>query len=226
MERRRFLRTLAATGPLSTAGCLGDFGLGPSNTYLDRPERQEIRSANLPYPAYSERLPSVRLTDPLAGREVSTTEFDDELVLVTFFYTTCTSICPFLISSLREVQTAAVDGGYGDEVVFLAITFDPGRDTATRLRSYGRGMHVDLDAGNWHFLRPDTPERATAVVEETFGVTFERTGPPDDAMYMFNHLGLVVFANEKGYVERAYTGDDPKGGVILNDVNRVRDARR
>jgi protein SCO1/2 len=226
MERRRFLQTVAATGALSTAGCLGYVGLGSSDTYLDDPENQQIRSANLPYPAYGQQLPEVTLEAPLAGRDVTTTAFDDKLVLVTFFYTYCNSICPFLISSLREVQTAAIEGGYGDDVVFLPITFDPARDTADRFREYADQMNVNLDAGNWYFLRPDGKQRAKAVVEDTFGVTFERAGPPSDSMYMFNHLGLVVFANEMGYVERAYTGDDPKGGRILDDVKQVRSARR
>jgi len=82
---------------------------------------------------------------------------------------------------------------------------------------------VDLDAGNWFFLRPETEARAKAVVQETFGVAYEKTGATDSSMYMFNHLGLVLLANRDGYVERAYTGNDPKAKRIREDLETVRE---
>jgi len=225
MNRRRYLAALSGIG--ATAGCLGTnvgpFGGGGSgNAYLDDPDR-EVDGSALPYPTYGDPLPEVTLSAPVAGRDVTTTGFEDREVLLTFFYSHCNTVCPFLISSLRSVQTAAVEGGYGDELAVLAVTFDPKRDTASRLREYAATMNVDLDAGNWFFLRPETEDRAKAVVQETFGVTFEKTGATDSSMYMFNHLGLVVLANRDGYVERAYSGDDPESDRIVSDLETIRD---
>ncbi|WP_115862467.1 SCO family protein [Halorussus litoreus] len=224
MDRRRYLAALSGIG--ATAGCLGvnvgPFGGdGSANAYLDEPDR-EVDGSALPYPTYGDELPEVTVADPVAGRDVTTTAFDDREVLMTFFYSHCNTVCPFLISSLRSVKTAAVEGGYGDELAVLAVTFDPERDTADRLREYAETMNVDLDADNWFFLRPETEDRAKSVVQETFGVAFEKTGATDSSMYMFNHLGLVVLVNRDGYVERAYSGDDPKADRIQRDLETVR----
>jgi protein SCO1/2 len=224
MNRRQFLSAASVAGAAATAGCTGLLG-GSGNTHLDKPEDQPARSANLPYPAYGEEFPEVTLPDPVAGTEVTTTQFEDRNVLATFFYSHCNSICPFLISSLREVQVAAEEGGYGDEMVVLAITFDPKRDTAARLREYAELMHVDVDAANWHFLRPETEARAKSVVEDTFGVAFEKTGATGSSMYMYNHFGLVTLSNERDYVERAYTGDDPKAERVRSDLETVVNAQ-
>jgi protein SCO1/2 len=224
MNRRRFLAAMGATGVAATAGCTGVLG-GSPNTYLDKPENQSVRSANLPYPAYGQELPEVTVPDAISGTDVTTTQFDDRNVLMTFFYSHCNSICPFLISSLRQVQTAAANEGYGDEMVVLAVTFDPKRDTKERLQEYAEMMHVDLSADNWHFLRPESESRAKAVVQDTFGVYFEKTGATDSSMYMFNHLGLVTLSNEKGYVERGYTGDEPKAERVRADLETIVDAQ-
>jgi protein SCO1/2 len=226
MYRRKLLSALGTTAVASTAGCVGSVLGESSKTVLDKPESQSVRSANLPYPAYGEALPEVSLDAPLAGREISTTEFGDRLVLMTFIYSHCNSICPFLVSTLRQVQTAATQNGYADDVVFLPVTFDPKRDDEARLREYADMMHVDLDVGNWHFLRPRDHDHAKQVVQETFGVTFQKTGATESSMYMYNHLGLAILANGDGVVERAYSGTDPKAEKIKGDVETILDARR
>lgn len=124
---------------------------------------------------------------------------------------------------LGRIQADAAEQGYADEVAAMPITFDPEYDTAERLREFGSDRGVDFDAGNWFFLRPEGPERADEVVNETFGVGFERTESGDDQEgegdddqsdtesddedgMPFAHLSLILLANAAGYVERAYVG--------------------
>jgi protein SCO1/2 len=224
MRRRTFLTTAAGSGLAASAGCLGSVGAvlgdGSQHTVLGKPETQPTRSANLPYPAYGEKLPGATLPAAIADRTVSVGDLETAVVM-TFFYSHCNTVCPFLISSMRKVQTNAIEGGYGDQVTFLPVTFDPARDDAERLREYAEMMNVDLDAGNWYFLRPDDHEHAKEVVEERYGVTFEKTGATDSSMYMYNHLGLLLVVNAEGYVERAYTGDDPKGTRVWSALETV-----
>ncbi|MFB6079769.1 MAG: SCO family protein [Haloferacaceae archaeon] len=189
MYRRRLLRGLTAGGlaPLA-AGCLGGRGGGSdssSHTHLDRPESQRADSADLPYPAWSQQLPTATLPDPLAGESVTTTQYEGERnVMLTCFYSHCPNVCQQMIGQMRNVQADAVKNGYADEVAFLAITFDPERDTKARLAEYAKEKHVALDAGNWHFLRPNSVSRAKAVVTEKFGIKFQKrtpTGRPSGA---------------------------------------------
>lgn len=219
MHRREYLRSFAAAGAVTTsvAGCLGD---GNPNTALGRPDRQ-YESEDVPYPAWGQRVPDVSIDDPLAGTEIRVRDVDTP-TLLTFFYSHCQTVCPVLVSTLREVQTHALTEGYGEEVTFLPVTFDPERDDAGRLEAYAEQLNVDLDAGNWRFLRPATTDRARAVVSDQFGVFFERTQPEDMDKYMFTHTALTLLVNADGYVERAYRTKSPDETQLIDDLGRVR----
>jgi len=219
MDRRTYLGTLSAATLGATAGCLGG---GNPNTALGEPDRPEgVTSEALSYPAWGEQVPDVALPDPLTGEQIGLRELDRP-ALVSFFYSNCMSICPRLVSALREVQIHSVQNGYADEVGFYPITFDPQRDTADRLREYAGTMNVDLDVGNWHFLRPDGRAQAKAVLEEEFGFAFQRNQPDDGGKYMFTHIGLVLLVNADGYVERAYRDREGTEGRYIEDLERVR----
>jgi len=219
MDRRTYLATLGAVSLGGTAGCLGG---GHPNTTLGEPDRPDgVTSEALAYPAWGEQIPDVTLPDPVIGEQVDLRGVDRP-AFVSFFYSNCMSICPRLISALREVQIHSVRNDYADEVGFYPITFDPQRDTGSRLREYAGKMNVDLNAGNWHFLRPEDRDRAKRVLEEEFGFVFKRTEPEDGGKYMFTHIGLVLLVNADGYVERAYRGKEGKEGTYIEDLGTVR----
>ncbi|MFB6136528.1 MAG: SCO family protein [Halobacteriaceae archaeon] len=241
MDRRAYLRGVAGGGVASAlAGCLaGSDGQSSPHTYLDRPESQRADSADLPYPAWGQELPSATLPAPLADETVTTTQFTGQRnVLLTFFYSHCPNVCQQMIGQMRNVQADAIEEGYADEVAFLAVTFDPERDAPQRLETYAEQKHVALDAGNWYFLRPESAERAEAVVTETFGIEFQKTdanGDPvengsgsgngtDSTDYYFTHLGLVLLVDVDGYVERAYQfakSGNPPWQDRRDDLQRV-----
>lgn len=230
MDRRRFLRGLAVGGTATAlAGCLGGGGGGSPHTYLPKSATaKKVKSADLPYPAWGQQLPSVTLPDPLTGESVTTTQFEGSRnVLLTVFYSHCpkptpnnSAICRKLISQMRNIQADAEANGYADELAFLAITFDPVRDTAERLRAFADEMNIDLSAGNWYFLRPPDHARAEAVVHGTFGIKFVKVTPTPTPTagagnatatasstpesYSFNHSEMLFLVNLDGYVERVY----------------------
>ncbi|MFB6102527.1 MAG: SCO family protein [Haloplanus sp.] len=219
MHRRTYLQALGVAGVGATAGCLGG---GDPNTTLGKPDRKGgVTSEALAYPAWGERIPDVTFPDPLTGERIDLRGVDRP-AFVSFFYANCMSVCPRLISALREVQIHSIENDYADEVGFYPITFDPQRDTAAALRDYADKMNVDLDAGNWHFLRPEGRDRARTVLEEEFGFVFRRTTPEDGGKYMFNHIGLVLLVNGDGYVERAYRGQEGREETYIEDLKTVR----
>ncbi|QUO48828.1 SCO family protein [Halorubrum ruber] len=228
MDRRHFLRSLAATGAAAgataTAGCAGVLGeSGPEGTILGPPE---IDLSEASHPSYGEEMPDFTVPDPIAGEEITVSEFEGErAVLWTSFYTHCPDgVCPALILRLRRAQEVAAEEGFGDEAAFLPITFDPERDTEEVLREYADQQGVDLDAGNWHFLRPETYERAQEIHDEKFGLVIEKQ-PADDIEnleYRFPHYGLIILANKQGIVERAYPrGPQTDIERLVDDFRRV-----
>lgn len=214
MDRRTYLRASATAGVALAAGCLGR---GAGNLTLDKPDDQGADSEDLPYPAYGQEFPESTLPDPLRDREITTSEFEDErVVLMTFIYTHCPDgICPALTQVLRHAQADAIENGYESDVAFLATTFDVERDTDAVLREYGESQGVKYEVENWHFLRPESQERAREVVTDTYGVQYERIDPSelagdhsghDMGEYAYNHYPITYLVNRKGYVERAYAG--------------------
>jgi len=227
MQRRTYLTAGVGIGAAS-AGCLSSVrgGGGGNETVLDPQADQQHDSSSLPYPAYGEPLPSFELPDPLAGETVASDDVDETLV-VTAFFASCPVECVRLIGQLAGVQQGTVDRGIDDEVTFLAITFDPERDDADALREYGKRMNVDMEAGNWRFLRPESVARADAVVNEKLGVNFDRIGAGESERlpgYDFRHLSLTYLRNPSGTVERAYRTDRPDHQRVLSDVETVVEA--
>jgi protein SCO1/2 len=247
MDRRQFLRTVAAGGLFAgVSGCLSG-GEGNPNVTLTEPDR-EYESSTLPYLAWGQRVPDVSIPAPLEDRSLSPRSLSVPS-FITFFYSTCPDVCPALVGTLRNIQTHAANDGYSDEVAFLPITFDPENDDATRLREYAGDLHVDADAGNWHFLRPATPERAKTVVREAFGVMFSRQSPTETpagnetasnrtsthdghahshshgdghAGVEFVHSSVTMLVNADGYVERAYRTKTPDSEQLIADLERLR----
>ena len=228
MDRRTYLAASIGTA-VASAGCLtsvlGDSD-GESEPVLDRPADQQYDSEDIPYPAYGQAFPDFSVPDPLAGETVSTADLDETLV-VTGFFATCPVECVRLIGQLAGVQQGTVERGIDGDVTFLAVTFDPARDDAETLRQYGQQMNVDMDAGNWRFLRPESEDRAKAVVDEKLGITFDRIGAGESERlpgYDFRHLSLTFLRNPDGVVERAYRTDSPDHERVLSDVETVVDA--
>jgi protein SCO1/2 len=228
MDRRTYLAASIGTA-VASAGCLtsvlGDSD-GESEPVLDRPADQQYDSEDIPYPAYGQTFPAFSVPDPLAGETVSTADLDETLV-VTGFFATCPVECVRLIGQLAGVQQGTVEKGIDGDVTFLAITFDPARDDTETLRQYGQQMNVDMDAGNWRFIRPVSEERAKTVVDEKLGITFDRIGAGESERlpgYDFRHLSLTFLRNPDGVVERAYRTDSPDHERVLSDVETVVDA--
>ncbi len=224
MQRRRLLQSVgAATVAGGLAGCLGVLGSedSSSSVVLSEPDRQ-FTSEELPYPAWGQRVPDVSLP-AVPGDEVSLREADRPMLL-TFFYSHCQTVCPVLISAFRNIQAHASNNGYAEDIALFPITFDPERDTASRLRTYAAEMNVALDADNWQFLRPPSKDRAKTVVTDQFGVNYDRTEPPDMDMYMFNHAAMTMLVNADGYIERTYRTKSPDEQRLLDDLREVRTA--
>ncbi|QLG48592.1 SCO family protein [Natrinema halophilum] len=229
MNRRTYLGSVGMAGLTSVAGCLGgglgnDGGnTGDTNTVLEPPET-DLSEAS--HPSYGKDLPALSLPDPLSGETISTDQYEGErAVLMTFIYTNCPDgMCPALTLRLRRVQEVAASEGYSDDVALLAMTFDPERDTEKALRSFADQQGVDADAENWHFLRPETYEKAKTIMNEEIGLPLQKRDAKqyENLEYAFPHFNLILLANERGIVERAY----PKGAtneiqMVVDDVETV-----
>lgn len=229
VTRRSLLGTLGTATTAGLAGCTGILGDGGTdgNTHLAAKE-WEADPDVLPFPTHGDELPAATLPRGLSeGTRTLPDDYAGRDLLLTFVYTHCMTMCPRLTAILAGVQDHAIENGYADEMTFTEVTFDPARDDAERFRKWAETHRVDLDAGTWEFLRPESKARAKSVVQDTYGVTFQQTNPEDMDVYMFNHSGVVLLVNRDGYVERTYKlsagGDVVTWQTVQEDLATLRD---
>lgn len=225
LSRRRCLAALGTGAVGASAGCLGDLVGGSDDVVLG--EQEDGRDGDtVPHPNYGDPFPTIEHPDPIAEKTVATDapEFEDRTLVVTAFYAFCPAECLLLIRALAEIQTNLLASGT-DDVSFLAITFDPERDTAAELKDHGETMGVDFDAGNWHYLRPEDEAAAAATVEDDLGIVYERGGGTD-GMYEFIHQTVTFLVNPDRHVERVYHADAPDIDRVSEDAETVAAAYR
>jgi len=204
MNRRALLRTAAAASLAGIAGCSGVVGRSASsgNTYLAKPRSQRAKSEALVYPAWGQAFPTS--TVPAVFHEGSVTvptDFSGKNFFLTWFYSYCPSVCPVEVGDLRAIQAKALKSGY--DTRFVAGVFDPRQDTKQRLETFAREKYVDLQAGDWYFLRPSTPSSAKRIVTGTYGVNYQPSQVKDGIQF-YDHGAYVFLVNDAGYVERVY----------------------
>lgn len=133
----RVVRILAVAGIL-LVGVAGGFGL----TRLLAPQ-PELVGTELEPPR---EAMDFTLTDH-KGRAFRLSENRGRVVVLTFLYTSCTDVCPFMGVKLGRVYDDL--GTDASQVEFVVITTDPERDRVDRIAQYSRDMGM---SDTWHFL--------------------------------------------------------------------------
>jgi len=105
------------------------------------------------------------LTDQhLVNRSLSTIQGD--LLVVSFIFTRCDSVCPVITQNLKAVQEG-LSTDIRDDVGFVSITVDPDYDTPERLHNYTHLHDVE-----WPHLTGT--EEDLQVIWNTFGVVVSK----------------------------------------------------
>jgi len=96
-------------------------------------------------------VPDVVLRDQ-EGRRVNLAKAlaDPKPVVLSFIFTSCTTICPVLTATMAQTQQSL--GPDASDVRMLSISIDPDYDTPARLRQYAQRFHA---GEGWEFLTGD-----------------------------------------------------------------------
>jgi protein SCO1/2 len=146
------------------------------------------------------------------GREVMFVSdvIGDDIVVMDFVYTTCTTICPVLSAIFNQVQTKLGDD-VGNGVTLVSMSVDPIRDTPQRLKAYS-AKHKAVDG--WHWLTGPKP-----VVDEVLvGLGAYTTNFED-------HPTMVLIGDgQTGEWQRLFGFPNPDR--IVQIVNDMRERRK
>lgn len=128
-----------------------------------------------------------------SGKTVKSEQLLGQPYLVSFFYTTCPSICVQQNQKLQELQEEFEDQG----VRFVAISCDPETDTPERLREYAARFGADED--QWLFMTGDLTY-IRRVGAEVFQL-------PVDQKF---HTERFVLVDSEGKIEGYYNWPEPR----------------
>lgn len=106
-------------------------------------------------------LGDFRMTDS-TGREVTSAELRNKLLVVNFVFTSCSVSCAQVNRQMAKVQSL-VSGN--DDVRLVSFTVDPGTDTPPVLAQFGAKFGADTN--RWLMLTGDK-QRIYELIEDSF----------------------------------------------------------
>jgi protein SCO1 len=149
--------------------------------------------------APAEPTPSYFLADPIPapdfvlrsqdGREVSSADLREKVLVVFFGYTSCPDVCPLTLSKLGEAFRRM--GEEGDRIQVFLITVDPARDTPQRMAEYLAAFHPS-------FRGLSGTEEEIREVADAFGAFFVRTGEGES--YTVDHTARAFVIDTTGRI--------------------------
>jgi len=177
------LRTVAAASLVLIAGLWALYGttLGLRAFTAETARRVAVREQPRPVPDMR-----LQLQD---GRDVRFSDLRGRLVVATFMYTSCHSICPVVGARMAEIRSdmrPAVDRG---ELQFLSLSFDPTVDTPERLAGYAENFAASTE--HWWVARPRDSFKSLLRL---FGVTVI---PAGNGMYVHNAAFYLIDRDQR-----------------------------
>lgn len=148
--------------------------------------------------ALGQPVPDFELVDQ-SRRAVKLSQFQGQVVAVTFIYTRCPlpDVCPRLSNNFAKLQER-FGSRLGRDLTLLSVTFDPQFDRPEVLAQYGRGFRANPEG--WRFLTGTLPQ--IREVCGLFGVDFW----PDEGL--ITHSMRTAVIDRQGRMAANLTGRD------------------
>jgi len=156
------------------------------------------------------------------GRQVDfPTEFEGKILVAGFIFTHCPDICPLTVNNMQLVQKAIAKNGGGDDVVFVAVTFDPERDSVALLKKFA-GLR-EINEKNFRFLTGDKKVTDSVMtVMRIVAVPEDSTVIEGDLSYFFTHTDRISLIDQRGFLRKEYSGSKANIEEIVNDIGKLK----
>ncbi len=149
------------------------------------------------------------------GATVTAADIDGKISVASFFFTSCTTVCPILRSNLGAVQGAFLDA---DDVVLLSFSVSPDTDTPAALADYAR--HNGIVPGKWHLLTGDL-EHVTELAETSYFVELDDATGNTAADLL--HTETLVLVDGQRRIRGVYNGTLPyEVAQLIEDILTLR----
>ncbi|HXE73001.1 MAG TPA: SCO family protein [Candidatus Nitrosotenuis sp.] len=157
------------------------------------------------YPRLDRPLPPLRLVDQ-TGRTVTEAVLEGRISFLTFAFAHCPSVCPSLVSTLRQARAEAAEV----DPLLVILTLDPWRDTPSSLASLAQGWGLPRGA---LVLSGEVAQVNRAL--DAFGVPRSRNLQNGD----IQHPALVYVSDGRGRLAYAFT--NPPASWLAEAARRL-----
>lgn len=148
------------------------------------------------------------------GQSVSLSNLQGKVVLMTWYYTHCTDECPLTMYRFEQVQQQLEKQGvFGKQVVLIAMTLDPNRDTVPVIRQYG--AHFNANYAGWYFLR--TNEMQTLKILNAWGIQAK----PSTNKEFIEHTSKTVLIDEYGNIRAEYNTANLDPNTVTSNIDSL-----
>jgi len=144
------------------------------------------------------------------------------ITVMGFIYTHCPDICPMTTHNMYLTEKKLKDEGI-ENVRFVALSFDPERDTPEVLTQFAKIR--ELDFNTWTLLTGD--KTTINDLLKRFDVraiktdeTFNEDGKPE---YSMMHTDRISLIDGDGILRKNYKGSTLNIEEIINDIKLIED---
>lgn len=144
------------------------------------------------------QVPPFSFTDQ-SGKQLSSADLEGKILIVDFFFTRCTTICPRMKTQMQRLQFQLSDPAF-DDVYMLSHTVDPEHDTPEVLRAHARKLKADTT--RWKFLTGSKEDLYTLGADGYFLAAREDVLADDG----FLHSEMFVLVDRDRHIRGYYDG--------------------
>jgi protein SCO1/2 len=170
------------------------------------------KDAVAPVPEIHGTLPAFALVDQ-AGAPFSSTSMVGKIWVVNTFFTSCRSICPPMMASLKRLAERLPTS-----VPIVSISIDPDNDTPDVLTRYA--SEHGIDGTRWRLLTGDYPAIRALVVDgfrTALGTPPENRTAGDD----IEHSGKLMLIDGEGRLRGWFSSDGPGTDSLVAAVTAL-----
>ncbi len=158
------------------------------------------------------QIPKFYLTDE-TGEGLGYSAFEDKIMLVDFFFTTCSTICPIMTGEMEKLQRRLKESQEIENVMFLSVTINPETDTPAVLKSYADEKGADL---NYWKIATGELDYIDELSKEGFFLAIDRDAAYQDGII---HSSQLILVDWNRHIRGSYDGiDESEMNQLFKDI--------
>jgi protein SCO1/2 len=147
------------------------------------------------------------------GLMKKSTDWNDKIMVVDFFFTHCPSICPAMTANLKKVQEAFKKN---NTVQIVSFSVDPERDSSAQLKKYA--LKFGIDENRWQLLTGNKKNIYKLARNSFMIVATDGDGGDAD----FIHSQNLVLVDKQRRIRGYYDGTDEKEiKDLIHDIKKL-----